>query len=174
MLLSEIVTEQPLLEGQLLTVYNELLPLLLISEDGEGGGEGGGEMGSETTSDVAPPAEVVPPPQPGRGSGIVGLYGNPWFNQLFVSLKNLAVATNISKRLKVLGIGGEGARRVKLAAQTAAKNVKVLLNNPGATSYRIPVWTTQKPPKPVIRMWNEAFSREFAKELSHMKINELL
>lgn len=98
--------------------------------------------------------------------------GNFWFNQLYTTLKNLVVMTNISKRLKQLGITGEGAKRVKKAQQMAAKHVKLLLTNPGTTAYRIPVWTTAKPPKPVIKMWNEAFAKQFELELSKVNLTE--
>lgn len=171
MKINELLTEpKPLLEGVQLDVYNLLLPLLMIQEDDSSPGDGG------TPPDVTPdPPPVQPPggggwyrPGPFRPGG--GMSGNFWFNELYRSLKNLVVAANISKRLKELGISGEGAKRVKLAQKVAAKHVKMLLTNPGATAYRIPVWTTAKPPKPVIKMWNEAFAREFATELSKVEI----
>lgn len=151
-----LIEPRPLLEGRQLDVYNLLLPLLLIQEED------------------APPDVTTPPdggwhrPGPFRPGG--GMNGNHWFNQLYSTLKNLMIATNISKRLKELGIKGEGAKRVKLAQKIAAKHVKLLLMNPGATAYRIPVWTTAKPPRPVIKMWNEAFATEFARQLSLLEV----
>lgn len=65
-----------------------------------------------------------------------------------------------------LGLDKDAQKRVKMAAKVAAKHVTLLLSNPGATAYRIPVWTTQAPPKPVIRVWNEEFAKEFSKQLS--------
>ena len=162
----------PLLEGKLLDVYNVLLPHLLIQEEGEGGGDSSPGDGG-TPPDVTPSEPPVQPPggggwyRPGPfRPGGMGLNGNHWFNQLYSTLKNLVVASNILKRLKELGIKGDGANRVKMAAKTAAKHVKLLLANPGATAYRIPVWTTAKPTSKAIRVWNEAFAREFEKELA--------
>ena len=168
---------KPLLEGQILAIYEDLLPHLFISEEDGGGGDGGSPGDGGTPPDVTPdPPPVQPPggggwyrPGPFRPGGM-GMNGNHWFNQLYMTLKNLAVASNIAKRLKELGIKGDGVKRIRLAQKTAAKHVKLLLSNPGATAYRIPVWTIAKPPKQVIKMWNEAFAREFAKELSKIKV----
>lgn len=172
MRLDELLNPAPLLEGQMLFIYEELLPLILISEE-DGGDSSPGDGG--TPSDVTPSTPPIQPPggggwyHPGPFRPNGGMNGYHWFNQLYSTVKMLAVASNISKRLKQLGITGEGAKRVKAAQKTAAKHVKLLLSNPGATAYRIPVWTTAKPPKPVIKMWNEAFAKEFAKELSNIK-----
>ena len=174
--------QQPklLLEGKRLDVYNDLLPHLLIKEEGEGGGGDGG--GDSSPGDGGTPPEVTPSPPPVTPPGTYGWFrtgygvgprGGLWFNQLYSTLKNLAVATNIMKRLKELGIKGDGASRVKMAAKTAAKHVKLLLANPGATAYRIPVWTTAKPTSKAIKVWNEAFAREFEKELAKIPMEIL-
>ena len=172
---------KPLLEGVKLRVYDELLPLFLLNEE-----EGGGEAGSPAGDTSGPPqvtdlgTQPTPPnvtvgqgwyrPGPFRPSG--GMNGNHWFNQLYSTLKTLAVASNISKRLKELGITGEGAKRVRMAQKTAAKHVKLLLSNPGATAYRIPVWTTATPPRVVIKTWNEEYTKAFAKELAKVELME--
>ena len=188
------IQSKPLLEGINLRVYEELLPFFLLNEDGEGGDAGGGvgvpagdtsgppqapDLGVQPTPPTVP--VVTPPPltvpmgggwyQPGpfRPNGS-GMNGNHWFNQLYSTLKSLAISSNISKRLKELGITGDGAARVRLAQKTAAKHVKLLLSNPGATAYRIPVWTTATPPKTVIKIWNEEYKKEFAKQLSLIKV----
>jgi hypothetical protein len=172
MLVQELLTAKPLLEGKNLEVYEALLPLLLISEEdgGDGGESSPGDGGTPTDVPEIPP--VTPPPvgsgwyRPGPfRPGGMGMNGNHWIGQLYSTLKNLAITTNIAKRMKELGIKGEGAKRIKLAQKIAAKHVKLLLSNPGATAYRIPVWTTQSPPKPIIKMWNEAFALEFQKQL---------
>lgn len=168
-LLKDDTPATPLLEGQTLAIYEELLPLFLIEEDG--GGDSSPADGG-TPPDVTPdPPPVQPPggggwyrPYPGHGPVMGGL----WFNQLYRTLKSMIVAQNISKRLKQIGVKGEGAKRIKLAAKVAAKHVKLLLNNPGATAYRIPVWTTQAPPKPIIKKWNEEFKKAFASELQRL------
>lgn len=167
----------PLLEGRRLDIYEALIPLLTITEENGGGdGGGGGEGGESSPGDGGTPKDVVPDPPPvtppgyygwfRTGPGMGPVYGGLWFNQLYSTVKNLTVATNILKRLKALNIKGEGAKRVKQAQKTAAKHVRLLLSNPGATAYRIPVWTTNKPPKQLLKVWNEAFALEFQKELN--------
>jgi hypothetical protein len=139
MTFKEFLQDDPLLEGQNLDVYNDLLPLLLVPDD----------MVVEIFAN-----------------------GNMWLNQLYTSVKNYAIATRITDRMKELGVGGEGAKRVRNAAKSAANSVRSLLNNPGAVAYKIPTWTTVAPPKPVIPIWNEAFSREFAKEMSALSLSD--
>jgi hypothetical protein len=95
-----------------------------------------------------------------------------WFNELHRTLKNLAIASNINKRLKELGVKNAGAERVEGAVKTAAKQVKNLLSNPGDTAYKIPVWRFGSPPKPVIKKWNEAFELAFKAELAKINLNE--
>lgn len=168
MKLDELLNSPVLLEGTRLIVYEELLQLLLISEDDE---LGGGEI-------VTPQPVDAPDVPPTRGDGGwgpgpfsrpgIGFGGGKWFNEFYRSLKNLIVSSNILKRMKELGIKPEGQKRVKMAAKTAAKHVNLLLNSPRATAYRIPVWTFDKPKTPKIKRWNEGFAYEFKKELSKL------
>ena len=154
----------PLLEGENLEIYSAILPLLLINEDGDGSGPA-----LPTPPETqAGPGFVNYPPYGGGWYGFGPLRPNTrnWINQLYSTLRNLAIANNINKRLAELGIKGEAAKRVKLAAKVAAKHVKLLLSNPGATAYTIPVWTTVAPKATKIKMWNEAFASEFEKQLS--------
>lgn len=184
MKLDELLNPPLLLEGKRLAVYESLLPMLLI-EDGDGGG-GGGDSGpppsvgdstggpGDITGEPVQPPEVVNPPTSntggwGRGP-LIGFGGGRWFNELYNTVKNLVVLTKLSKRMKEIGIGKEGSKRVRNAAKKAAKSVQVLLSNPGATAYRIPQWTFDKPKTPVIKRWNEGFAYEFKKELA--KLNE--
>lgn len=187
MKVNELLNPAPvevILEGKQIDVYESILPMLLI-EDGEGGGDGGGipSVGDSTggagdiTGEPVKPPEVPTPTNPNGGWGhgpFTGGGGRHWFNELYNSVRNLVVLTKLSKRMKEIGIGKEGAKRVKLAAKIAAKNVKLLLSNPGATAYRIPQWTFDKPKTPVIKRWNEGFAYEFKKELSKIKEYEML
>lgn len=181
MKLNELMNLTPLLEGKRLEVYESLLPLLLIKEEGEGGGEGGTTDPSGGGGEVVSPQPVdapVTPAPPTRGDGGwgrgplsgVGFGGGKWFNEFYKTLKNLIVTTNVLKRMKELGIKPEGQKRVKNAAQKAAQQVNSLLSNPRATAYKIPVWTFDKPKTPKIKRWNEAFAYEFKAELA--KLNE--
>lgn len=161
--------DAPLDEETLRQIYAEILPLLIVEEDGGGEGGGGFDSGPPPTvpDGETEPAPTVPPPI--RGPGVWrpggGFNGNMWFNQLYNTLKIWAVSDRISKRLKQLGVKGIGVQRIQMAKKVAAKHVKLLLNNPGATAYKIPVWTTKAPPKPVIKIWNEEFAKAFAMEL---------
>lgn len=172
---SEFIAQEqrPLLEGKQRRVYEALLPMFLLNEEGEVGEPAGDtnpppqvpDLGTQPTPPSVPVGQGWYRPGPFRPGGM-GMNGNHWFNQLYSTLKTLAVASKISNRLKELGIKGEGAKRIRMAQKTAAKHVKLLLSNPGATAYRIPVWTTDKPPKVVIKTWNEEYSKAFAKELA--------
>jgi hypothetical protein len=161
-------------------IYDALLPLLLIEEDGGGGGDmGGGDSGSPadggTPPEVSPSTPPIQPP-PGNGwyrpgpfrPGGMGMNGNHYMNQLYITLKNLVVSQNILKRFKELGIKGDGKKRIQMAAKVAAKHVSLMLSNPGATAYRIPVWTYETPRKVKIKKFNEEFSREFKKALNNL------
>lgn len=157
-----------LLEGKHLEVFKALLPYLLIEQNGNGGGNGGGN--GETGGEVP---EVTPAPAPTQP--LFGWYrGGPqfWVYELHRTLKNLAVAANIQKRLKELGIKGPGAQRIDAAVANAGKAAKALLTSPGAVLRPIPVWTTKKPAKTTIKRWNEAFERAFAKELGKIDLSE--
>lgn len=173
MLVRELLQPKVELTGLNQQVYEELLPLFLLNEDGEVGEPAGDtsgppevpNLGTEPTPPTNPVGQGWYRPGPFRPNGS-GMNGNHWFNELYRSLKTLAVASNISKRLKELGIKGEGVKRIQLAQKVAAKHVKLLLTNPGATAYRIPVWTTATPPKAVIKTWNEEYAKEFARQLS--------
>lgn len=187
-LLNAPATPAPLiLEGKRLAVYENILPMLLI-EDGEGGGggEGGGSpppsvgdstggSGDITGEPVQAPNVPTTRPDGGWGRGpLTGFGGGRWFNELYNTVRNLVVLTKLSKRMKEIGIGKEGSKRVKTAAKVAAKNVKLLLSNPGATAYRIPQWTFDKPKTPVIKRWNEGFAHEFKKELAKLDEYQML
>lgn len=187
MKLDELLNRSTLLEGKRLAVYENILPMLLI-EDGEGGGgDAGGapppSVGDSTggSGDItgepvqAPNVPTTTSPTGGWGRGpLTGFGGGRWFNELYNTVRNLVVLTRLSKRMKEIGIGKEGSKRVKLAAKVAAKNVKLLLSNPGATAYRIPQWTFDKPKTPVIKRWNEGFAYEFKKELAKLSEYEML
>lgn len=123
-----------------------------LSED-EGGGDAPPEMSSDSPGPI------------GSGFGRGPVMGGLWFNQLYRTLKTMIVAQNIVKRLKVLGVGGEGARRVKAAAKMAQKHVKLLLANPGATAYTIPVWTVSRSQTPVVKMWKESLEADFDRRM---------
>jgi len=180
MKLDELLNPPTLLEGKRLAIYESLLPMLLM-EEGEGGGDAGGvpAVGDSTGGSGDITGEPVQPPPVGTttnstggwGRGpLTGFGGNRWFNEFYNTLRNLVVMTKISKRMKEIGISKEGSKRVKMAAKVAARNVKLLLSNPGATAYRIPQWTFDRPKTPVIKRWNEGFAHEFKKELA--KLNE--
>ena len=173
-----------LLEGKRLEVYESILPLLLV-EEGEGGGDGGmpsvgdstGGSGDITGEPVQAPDVSTPPTNNTGGWGrgpLTGFGGGRWFNELYNAVKNLMVLSRLSARMKQIGIGKQGTVRVQKAAKTAAKNVKLLLSNPGATAYRIPQWTFDKPKTPVIKRWNEGFAYEFKKELARLNENQML
>lgn len=187
MLVKELLgspVREVLLEGRQLEVYEALLPLLLITE--ENGDFGGGDGGDTSLPDGTTPTEVLaPPPAEPAGTwfpraGVIGVFrpggtgmnANRWINELYRTLKNLAVASNIKKRLKQLGVGGEGAKRVDQAIKTAAKQAKYLLSTPGilSTAYRIPVWTTGALPAPVIKKWNESFEQALKAELAKIDL----
>lgn len=144
--LHELLNPKVLLEGKQLLIFKDLLPSLLITE--------------ENIPSIFRP-------------GGTGMNVNFWFDQLHGSLLNLAIASNIQKRLKEIGVHGVGAKRVDKAVQSAAKATRYLLSNPGATAYKIPVWSTKNTlPKPVIKKWNEAFERAFRDELSRIELTE--
>ena len=164
------ITHAPILEGKQLSIYEDLLPLLMLSEEGEGG-----EMGTPTETqpaDAPPTPAVSTPADGGWGRGPFrpggGMNGNHWFNEFYKTLKNLVVANNVLKRMGELGISKEGKKRIQMAAKVAARNVNLLLSNPGATAYKIPVWTFDKPKAPKIQRWNEGFAYEFKKELAKL------
>lgn len=171
-----------LLEGKRLEVYDALIPFLLIEENG-------GDFGGDTGGDISLPDGIIPtevpaPPVEPTGTwfprvsvfrpGGTGMNANRWINELYRTLKNLAVATNIKKQLQRIGVGGEGAKRVDKAIKTAAKQAKYLLSTSGilSTAYRIPVWTTSKPPTPVIKKWNESFEHTLQVELAKINLND--
>lgn len=164
MLLSEIQVTRPTLTEE---TRRELLSCFILNEDDGGGGgdAGGGDIGDVGEPGDSETPETTPPPNyPGRPFLYAG--ANRWFAQLYASIRHLTIANNILKRMNELGLDKDAQKRVKMAAKVAAKHVTLLLSNPGATAYRIPVWTTQAPPKPVIRVWNEEFAKEFSKQLS--------
>jgi len=174
-----------LLEGKRLAIYESILPMLLVEEGEGGGGEGAppsvgdstGGSGDITGEPVQAPDVGNPPTNSTGGWGrgpLTGFGGGRWFNELYNTVRNLVVLTKLSKRMKEIGIGKEGTKRVQAAAKTAAKNVRLLLSNPGATAYRIPQWTFDKPKTPVIKRWNEGFAYEFKKELAKLDENQML
>jgi hypothetical protein len=181
-----------LLEGKRLAVYESILPLLLIEDGDGGGGDGGGDAGGSSgpppsvgdstggsgdiTGEPVKSPDVTPStPTGGWGRGpLIGFGGGRWFNELYNSVKNLMILSRLSKRLKDVGVSKQGTLRVQNAAKTAAKNVKLLLSNPGATAYRIPQWTFDKPKSPKIKRWNEGFAYEFKKELAKLNENQML
>lgn len=156
--------EQALLEGVNLEAYNAILPLLLINE--EDGPPSVPNLGIEPTG------PVVSTTTGGWARGPFNPYGGggKWFSELYSSAKQYAVASRIADRLTALGIKGTGVDRIAKAKNRALRSTIDLLNNPQKTAYRIPVWTTKTPPKPVIKMWNEAFAEEFAKEMSRVAL----
>lgn len=185
MKIDELLNPPVLLEGRRLTIYEELLPLLLM-EEGEGGGDAGGvpAVGDSTGGSGDITGEPVQPPSVGTtpttstggwGRGpLAGFGGGRWFNEFYNSLKNLVVTNRILKRMTQLGISKQGKKRVKMAAKVAARNVNLLLSNPGATAYRIPQWTFDKPKTPVIKRWNEGFAHEFKNELAKITEYQML
>ena len=193
MKLDELLNSPPaLLEGKRLQVYETILPYLLI-EDGEAGGvpsvgDSTGGTGDITGTPVKAPdvptstgSGAVNTPTPtgntggwGRGPFTTGMGGNHWFNELYNTVRNLVVMTKLAKRMKEVGISNSGAKRVKMAAKVAAKNVRLLLSNPGATAYRIPQWTFDKPKTPMIKRWNEGFAYEFEQELAKLDEYQML
>lgn len=177
MKLEELLNESTLLEGKRLAVYESLLPLLLVEEDGGGDGGGMPSVGDSTGGggDITGEPVQAPPVTgsywgrgPLTGIGLTG--GGRWFNELYNAVKNLLVLNRMTTRMTQVGVGKNGQIRVRQAAKTAAKSVKSLLSNPGATAYRIPQWTFDSPKTPKIKRWNEGFAHEFRKELA--KLNE--
>ena len=141
------------LEEAFIRIFDDVL----LEDEGDGPGD---------MSDLPPPNSPPPTPPYGGGWGHGPVMGGPWFNQLYASLKQLVVAQNILKRLGVLGLNNsEGKKRVKNAAKIAAKHVKLLMSNPGAVAYRIPVWTTAGAPKFIIKKMNEEFTKVFEEQL---------
>jgi len=184
MKLSEITQRPTLLEGKRLEVYEALLPLLLIEEDGEAAGttnpgdaSGGVVDPTPVTSTTAADSAPSTRSDGGWGRGPFNPMGNGpgrWFIELYNSVKQLIIANNIVKRMKELGISSAGASRVQKAAKQAASNVNYLLSNPMATVNRIPVWTFDKPKAPRIKRWNEAFAYEFKAELAKLNEKQIL
>ena len=170
-----------LLEKKQLQVYKAICPLLLIEDDGTamppvGSGDGPPSVPDLGTEPTPPTGGVIQPPSAGGGWANGGPFrpysgGAFWVNQLYASVKQLAVSSNILKRFKELGIKKSDQQRVKKAYGTALKNVRNLILNPQATAYHFPKWTTKNTfPKPVIKMWNEAFAKEFGKELAKIDL----
>lgn len=75
--------------------------------------------------------------------------------------------------MKDIGISSKGSERVDKAAKNAAKNVRDLLSKPQNTAFNIPLWTTKKPPKSIVKTWNEHFGEEFQKELALLTVDDL-
>ena len=173
MKISELLQEEDLLEGfedEVIALYTTLL------ED-----EGGGEGGFDTSGPPVVPMGPQPTPPNGYGGGWVrgGPFrpfsgGGKWFGELYGSVKRLAVAKKIKDRLKQLGIKGIGVDRIDGAYKSALFNVRDLIKNPQKTAYHFPKWTTKVPKMPKIPVWREALAIEFAKELSKMKLNEII
>lgn len=163
MKLEELKSTSIVLEGEQQTIYEALLPLLVV-ETADGVVAGDGQPGDVSTS-----------PGAGWGHGPFrpggGMNGNHWFNEFYRTIKNLVITKKVLSRMKEIGIDDAGQKRVQQAAKNAAKQVNDLLMNPRATAYKIPVWTFDKPKTPVIKRWNEGFAHEFKRELS--KLNEL-
>ena len=167
-------TPAPILEGKQLSIYEGLLPFLLIET-----ADGGTVVASDSQPAGAPSTPAVSTPADGgwgrgpfRPGG--GMNGNHWFSEFYKTLKNLIVANNVLKRMGELGISKEGKKRVQMAAKVAARNVDLLLSNPGATAYKIPVWTFDKPKAPKIQRWNEGFAYEFKKELAKLDEQQIV
>ena len=145
-----------------------LLHELLLSED-----DGPPSVPNLGTEPTPPSGSVLQPPAPGGGWARGGPFrpysgGSHWASELLSSVRQLAIASNILKRFKVLGIPVPDQKRVKIAYGTALKNVRNLISNPQSTAYHFPMWTTKKPPKAMIKIWNEAFGEEFEKELKKL------
>lgn len=180
MKLQELVTPTPILEGVRLEIYEELLPLLVQEDDGGGGGEGGGDFGGGEVGEVDTGDRDDEPPRERSGGWwyrpgtFVGNGGGRWFMDLYNSVKQLVVATNIVNRMKQIGIPASGMARVQQAAKSAARNVNDLMSNPRATTTRIPTWTFDKPNTPKIKRWNEGFAHEFKKELAKLDEQQIL
>jgi hypothetical protein len=188
MKLNELLN-QSLLEGKRLAVYESLIPIFML-EDGEGGDGGGvptvGDSTGTSAGDITGEpidAPTLPPNTPSSNGGWghgpfnpggVGMGAGHWFNEFYRTLKNLVVISQVSKRMKELGIGKEGTKRVRQAVKQAAKNVNTLLTNPRATAYRIPQWTFDKPKTPMIKRWNEGFAYELKQELSKLNEQQIL
>ena len=65
-------------------------------------------------------------------------FASAWFATFAGQLMWLTSATKIKKRLKEIGVKGEGARRLENAIKIANSNINLLLNNPG---WRQQNWT---------------------------------
>ncbi len=115
----------------------------MIFEEGE----------AATGSDPSPtqaPTEPAGPGGPGAGgtTGPTGhmhggwgggnRFASAWFATFAGQLMWLTSATKIKKRLKQIGVKGEGARRLENAIKIANNNINLLLNNPG---WRQQTWT---------------------------------
>lgn len=142
-------------------VFEAVLPLLLLDEDGPP------EVPNLGIEPTPPKGPIVTSPTGGWGKGPFNPYGggHKWFGELYNTVKQYAVASRIADRLKQLGIKGSGVDRIANARNSALMATRDLLTNPRATAYRIPVWTTKKPPKVAIKIWNEEFAKAFRKEL---------
>jgi hypothetical protein len=164
--LHELFEQAVLLEGVQLKIHAEVQTLYLVEAD------------SIDLSNIATGNSVLPSPTgpvPGRSSIYYTPYGpiiyNRWFSELNKVLRNAAITKNLAKRMKELGIKGEGARRVKLAALTAAKNLDAAIKNPASLAHNIPQFTFGGvPPKVQIKKFNEAYSTELHKELLKFKV----
>jgi len=197
MKISELLEQQIILESEHLKIYTALLPLYMLEDDG--GGDGGDFGGSGETyggdsgysvqnpgNNTPPdPSPVAPSPVPTSNDAPVTqpvyytpygpIIGTRWFSQLVNTFRVAAVAKNVEKRMKELGLKGEGVKRVKAAAAQASKNLDYVIKNPASLSYRIPVWTTGGTPKKVkIKKFNEAFAEEFKRELSKIAGSDLI
>lgn len=85
-----------------------------------------------------------PPPAPQGDGHMHGGWGggnkfaSAWFATFASQLMWLSSASRIKKRLKELGLKGEGARRLQNSITIANQNIGLLLNNPG---WRQQNWT---------------------------------
>jgi len=119
--------------------------VVLLFEEGE---EAAGSDPSPTQAPTEPAGPGGPgaggttqPPGPGPMNGGWGggnRFASAWFATFAGQLMWLTSATKIKKRLKELGLKGEGARRIENAITIANKNIALLLNNPG---WRQQNWT---------------------------------
>lgn len=125
----------------------------LLFEEGEGGGDpsaGGDPSPTQAPTEPTGPggpggggtAGPTAPPHNHNGWGTGNQFGAAWFATFASQLMWLSSATRINKRLRQIGLKGEGARRMSNAAVQANKNINLLLNNPG---WRQQNWTIGGP-----------------------------
>lgn len=120
--------------------------------------------GSPVTPPTTPPGGTTPAPGAPHDHGGHNTSAGLWFQTFASQLAWLYSATRISKRLKELGIKGEGAKRVKNAIKIAKQNVSLLLSNPGWRA--APNYEFVKASKGTAAKLNKQVSSILTKELS--------